>query len=113
MHLDLPGEVFYRYEDVQYAASLDEWENPVGEGELRVRLLKYTVLRHTPKGTWVGGAGWSRFVRREATKRFALPTIEEARESFVKRKQKQISIYTHRIARAKRALELINMSKVE
>jgi hypothetical protein len=106
-------EIFYRYEDVQYAAPVDEFDRPLGFGSLEIQLREYTVLKHTAKGVWIdldgAGAfrripGGARFVLLNARKRFACPTIAEARASFLARKRKQIRIHKAQVARAERAI---------
>ncbi len=105
---------FYRFEDVQYASSLDEFDNPLGDGQLKVELRTFKTLRNTPKGVWlipVYGqymcADSPRFMRLNCTKQFACPTVETARESFIARKRKQARIYRARMERALRAIAII------
>lgn len=114
------GESWYRYEDIQYAAPVDEFDRPCGKGELLVLLREYPVLRHTPKGVWLAGTGdlryshhIDRFVRNDAKKRFACPTIEEAKESFIARKRRQASINHARAERAEEAIKIINRGSNE
>ena len=87
---------WYRFEDKRYAGPLDEFDNPT-PSVMEVHLRKYPVLKLTPKGAWLATCppflGTKRFVLREATKRFACPTIEEALESFKARKSKQARIH--------------------
>lgn len=109
-------EVWYRYDDVQYAASDYDDGYRHGPGETRVELSEYGVVRHTPKGVWVcAGPSWSsqaidsmhgyeRFVLISARKRLCYATKEEAMTSFIARKKAQIRIYKAKIARAERAL---------
>lgn len=94
----------YRYEDIRYAPPVDEFERPIGEGTLSVELRTYIVRKHTPCGVWIDG----RFVNLKANKRFACPTMEEAKESFIARKKRQIRILSARLKDAQRALEIIN-----
>lgn len=101
---------FYRFEDIKYAAPLDEYDRPIGEGELRVHLREYQVVRETPKGTWIKGPIGEKFVRKKATKHFACPTIEEARESFIARKKRQALIHQTRVNRALKAIEIVKGS---
>lgn len=98
---------WYRYEDVQYAASLNEYDEPVGQGALRVKLRRYRVLKRTPKGVWLeyGYGNHGRFVLTEARKRFACPTEEQAMESFIARKERQAKIYSAKLKRAELALK--------
>lgn len=102
-------QFFYRYEDVQYAAPVDEFDNPMGRGELRVELRKYRVVKATPTGVWLAlYLGHKRFVRLNARKRFACPTVAEAAESFRARKERQRAIHEARAERAERAMELLD-----
>lgn len=105
-------ELWYRYEDKRYAAPLNEWDEPEGQGRLVVNLRKFEVLKHTPKGVWLRALGCSdkHFVLLQSTKRFACPTIEEAKASFTARKNKQIRIHQAQINNAKEALFLLNNS---
>ena len=111
-------ETWYRYEDVQYS-TCDEFGVASG-GHLVVELRTYQVLKHTPKGVWLSlaGGGFSciqggnkRFVLKDAHKKFACPTLELARKSFIARKQRQVQIHTARANQAKRAILLAESLK--
>lgn len=110
-------EVWYRYDDVRYAALLDEYERPCGPGVLEVKLREYKVIRHTPKGVWLAfsfgplsafSSAERRFVLNDARKRFACPTIEEAKQSFIARKTRQARIHHARAKQAEDSIKLIN-----
>jgi hypothetical protein len=102
-------ELWYRYEDRRYAPPVNEWDEIVGRGTVEIKLREFRVLKHTPKGVWLEGYfGGKRFVLNDAYRRYACPTIEEAKVSFRARKAKQISIYKHRIEDAEEALRLVN-----
>lgn len=107
------SEIWYRYTDIRYAAPLDEYETPSGPGRLEVRLDTFAVIKTTAKGVWlapvIGDFVCSdrRFVLREATKRYACPSVEEARVSFVARKTKQARIHEARAARAREAIKIV------
>jgi hypothetical protein len=103
-----PAEVWYRVVDLRYAPTLDEWDRPQGNGRSAVQVREYPVLRHTERGVWLEGYGETgrRFVLRDARKRFACPTREEAWESFRARKQKQLRLLTAQIAHVRRVLEM-------
>ena len=115
------GDVFYyRYTDHMTAGSVDEYGKIIpNSGSVVVQLHKFRVLRFTPAGVWISlsffntGPGhtfehtphvYRRFILKEATKRFALPTIEEAKKSFIARKQRQIGIYQRRVEHAQEAI---------
>ncbi len=109
------SELMYRYEDVAYAAPFDD--TGCLPGTLEVELRTYRVVRRTAKGAWIAGCfpdsdgfdliGAERFVLLAARKRFACPTIDEARQSFIARKRKQARIYKARMERALRAIAAI------
>lgn len=97
-------EYLYRYTDIKYAPSLNEWDEPEGRGTVGITLRKYPILAKTPKGAWIE-MGYhfadditdkmvvhKRFVLLTANKRFACPTEKEALESLIARKQRQIRI---------------------
>ena len=105
-------EFWFRYDSVRYASSLDEFECPVGDGHLEVKLRKFPVLKHTPKGVWINGWRGRRFVLRDARKRYACPTLEEATESFIARKKRQAGIYRARLRDAEEAIKLIQKQGV-
>lgn len=97
-------EFWYRYEDKRFAAPHDEFDNPIGGPVIEVHVFKFQVVKTTPKGVWLNVAEECRFVLRGATKRFACPTLDEAKASFVARKRKQIRIYQNRINLAEQAI---------
>lgn len=104
---------WYRFEEVSYSAGLDEWEQPLGPSEVKVHLRQFPVTIQTPKGVWIDAWNGPRFVLRDARKRYACPTKEEARVSFIARKKAQIRIYNARIRTAKLALNIINDRHLE
>jgi hypothetical protein len=97
------GDTWFRFEDVRYAAPLNEYDEPQGPGRLAVELRRYTVTKVTPKGVWLFG---SRFVLADATKKFACPTQEAARQSFLARKRRQLRILNAQVADVQSAIEL-------
>jgi hypothetical protein len=107
------SELMYRYEDVMYAAAYDDTGR--APGTLKVELRTYEVVRRTDKGCWIRGCflgangmyaitGSERFVLLTARKRFACPTLDEARASFIARKRRQAGIYKSRMERALTAI---------
>lgn len=94
------SEVWYRYED--------RWSSN-GDGEVEIHLRKFEVIKHTPKGVWLDLDSWrkeKRFVLCEGRKRFALPTKQEARVSFLARKRAEIGHLKTRLRRAELALSM-------
>ena len=107
------GNFAYRFREQTYASS-DPW----GDGDdyyfhTQLELQSFAINRVTPCGIRIfvrnyafeGRKGWStRFVNLEANKKFALPTIPEAIESYIARKERQARIYENKAATA---LEMI------
>lgn len=98
----------YRFEDRIVARSTHDEYGWVREPTtVEVRLRTFRVLRVTPKGRWIDvgcGNGYERFVKNDTHRKYACPTIEEARESFLARKQRQCSILATQLERAQRAI---------
>lgn len=101
-------EYLYRYEDALIAPMPDEFDNIYGPACLRILLHKYRVTRLTPKGAWIKLVLDEKFVLLTARKRFACPTIEEAAESFKRRKEAQVRKLKSQLDRAEKALYCIN-----
>ena len=97
---------WYRFEEIHYAPSLDEFDNPVGEGHTDVCKIELDVIKKTPCGVWLdlGFGSGSRWVSCTSHKRYACPTEAEAMESFLARKRRQITILQSQIKRAERAI---------
>lgn len=103
------ADVFYRYEDRPYANAADEYGDPVPRQpgtNMYVRLYKHPVLKRTKCGAWIEDVGGKRFINLSWTKRFACPTLEEAQESYRKRKARQIRIHNARVKDAEEALRV-------
>lgn len=97
------GDTWYRYED-HLVGHLNEW-GEVGSTSVELTMLTLTVVRLTPKGVWLGWRGMSahRFVKLNATKKYAFPTQLEALESFLARKARQQQILQRQVNNAKTA----------
>ena len=102
--------VWFRYDDVTYAAPLDEFERPMGRGRVAVELTQYEVESVTKHGVWLRVGYTTRFCKNEAHKRFACPTQEEAMESFIARKQRQLRILTAQANHVREALRLAGVT---
>lgn len=96
VNTDTSKVYWYRVEGRMCSVILDEYDNYGSSPEVYVR--KYEMLKETAKGVWLWAEKGKRFVLREARKRYACPTVEEAYESFYARKARQISILKARIA---------------
>lgn len=112
-------DLLYRYEDVAYAAPFDDTGRL--PGTVKVELRTYQVIRRTPHGAWISLGpmnamddirGTERFIRTDARRRFACPTLDEARESFIARKRRQMAIHQAVVERARWAIaEQVRMAK--
>ena len=100
------SDTWYRYEDFRYAPHLNEFDEPVGPGRASIRLLQFEVLKHTPCGVWIDRYP-KRWVKKDARKRFACPTKEEAMESFIARKNRQRKILKAQVRHVDEVLRLV------
>jgi hypothetical protein len=66
----------------------------------------YNIIKMTPKGKWIKyhNKKGRKFVLNNTRKKFACETTEEALNSFIARKQKQIMIVTNQLKDIKNAL---------
>lgn len=83
-----------------------------GSSRVTVVVVKFPVVKYTPKGAWLRVGGERRFVLREVRRRFAAPTMELATESFIARKKKQASIYETRVKHARRAIQMAESGRI-
>ena len=102
-------ERFYRFVDVAYASPFDDTGRM--PGTVRVELHIFEVARRTAKTVWLVPEGWVGFSGIEQRRmligarcRYACPTVEDARTSFIARKRRQIRILNGQISRATSAL---------
>jgi len=89
------SERWYRYEDCH------------AEFGSSIRLREYRVVKHTPRGVklHVYGATY-RQVLNTSRKKFAHPTIEAAKESYIARKECHVKILSQQVSAAERCLWL-------
>lgn len=101
-------EYLYRFDDVKYA-SLDEFDN-ITRPTVQVQQRRFKVISETPCGYWINlfeSFDDKKWVSKTAKKRYAYPTIEEARISFKARKLRQLQILETQISQVKQAIALI------
>ena len=100
---------FYRY-DAEYYSYLDAYENAHCSSP-SLKLTELNLVKETDK-TWRISYDWdmdlrhTKLIRKKSKKKFAYPTIEEAKRAFLLRKQRQIKILTENLKRAKMELGL-------
>jgi len=97
-------EFYYRYRDYLASSGLNEYDLPTGPPQVKLQLMELPLIKLTPKGAWVNYYGTKKFVLNTSKRRFAHPTKEEAKQAFIKRKHRQISILTAQLRNAQRAL---------
>lgn len=107
-------ELYYRFEDRLEGSGgwdiMGEWES--GPSRTVIHLNTFPVIRRTPKGVWIRDCGGTpRFICDNWVKRYALPSIDEAKHSFIKRKERQAGIYEARARTAREALALAHSDK--
>lgn len=97
----------YRYEDRVYSSvSFDP-----GGGEhyhstpVQIEHMEFEVVKETRCGYWInfGGRKW---VSKTSRKRFAHVSRLDAMKSFIRRKERQVTIYSTKLDRAQQALSL-------
>lgn len=128
--LKFSEDVLYRYEDVHYSRGVDQFDNPLTGGHIRIQLREYLVLKRTPKGAWIKGC-WTwrgmmpmpgketrrdqgeRFVLLSARKRFAAETKEQALDDYKARKRRQAGILRARLIAAEQALHAASDPRME
>jgi hypothetical protein len=102
-------EYLYRFDSFLSSSIEDSEYGHHVTSIVEVCLFRYEILRKTPKGVWIYlNFGDEKFVLSNARKRYACPTIEEAKESFKARKSKEIKILQARIDHAKEAITIID-----
>lgn len=103
-------EVWYRYYEVHYSGGyFDEWgdwHSAGSAGRSVIEIMEIPVIKRTHCGAWVGYSEHDKkFINLNWNKRYALPTIDEARDSYRARKRREIALMEGRATLARRALE--------
>lgn len=90
----LTGQKFYRFQDCSWS------EQHVAQESV------WYAIRSTPKGYWITDeyAIQEKFVLASGKKRFAYPTRQEAFDSYMKRKEKQVLILSNMLNKANQRL---------
>lgn len=91
------GDIYYRYDS-----------NSDGR---YIYLQEFTVAKVTPKGVWLQDI--KKFILNNARKRFAYPTVELAKESFIIRKEWRIRYLIGELEATEKALQLAKDGKWE
>lgn len=97
---------YYRYEEQVSGEWDDDFVSLVGQ-RIEIRLRKYPVIKHTPRGVWIiHNYGDRKFILNDSRKRFACETKEKAMESFIARKTRQASILRAQLRSVEKALSI-------
>lgn len=105
-----PQEYWYHIEDRLFAGPSYFDDAALGSFHVGLLVLPVAVIKHTPKGVRLVDG---RFVCHSWTKKYAHPTIEDAKASFLARKNRQLAIHQARLAQASRAIALVQRGEVE
>lgn len=111
---DAPTSYFRYSEVLRGTGYTDQWGEYVSTGSyVALQLQEFQVIKHTPKGVRIqdyhyrgGTLETGRLICHDWNKKWACPTVEEARLSFIARKKRQARIYEARLRQAKEALQL-------
>ena len=106
-----PGAFAYRYYDVRRGEYYYDWEGEIigirGRYS-KIELDVLTVKRFTPKGFVIDmGGGTEKFICHAWKKKYAHLNLEQARESFRRRKLRQYEIYSDKLHACKAVLSAI------
>ena len=101
------SDTYYRYDEVIYSAGCDEYGDPIrGFGRVDIVLHSYPVTKRTPCGVVINAYGRRKFIKTKALRHWALWSEKAALDSFIARKEKQISILARQTEVAKDALSI-------
>jgi hypothetical protein len=101
-------EYFYRIVDARRSGfTLGLFEEEKWYSSTEVTTYRYEVIKRTQCGVWLDVCGRKKFVKTDTRKKFACPSLEEAIESFRKRKAAQIRIYQNRATNAQESLVIL------
>ena len=94
------SDVLYRFDSHNVSNGVDMFDDPLPGHTVVVNIEKHVVIRRTPKGAWISSFSHykgERFILLTARKQFASNTIKEAKNQFIFRKRKYISILEDKI----------------
>jgi hypothetical protein len=104
----------YRYQEQSYSNGVDQFDDSLPSYQLKVNLHKYQIIKETPKGVWIKrNYIKDKFILLTAKKKFACRTKEEALESFIARKNRQIEILSGQLEIAKLAKKYAENGQIE
>src|SRR3972149_7838153 len=105
----------YRYEPYNESnlETLELFDNAIGSLDFIMRPNAYRIIRFTPKGVVIDAYNTVKFINLSWRKKWACPTLKEAKESFIARKERQVIILKAQLARAEAQLLCAEAGKFE
>lgn len=81
--------------------------NAYEDGNIKLTAYHYPIVKRTRCGVWIElwRGGKRKFVNLERIKKWASPTMEEARDAFYRRKSRQMTILSRQFDLCERVLE--------
>lgn len=94
--------VLYRIEHYSFFDSHDTINTSL-------EILKFTVISETPCGYWIKPYSdvKKKWISKTSKKRYAYPTIQEARVNFIKRTEKRLKILKNQVSFVEEALRKV------
>lgn len=102
----------YRYVDVCYSVTIDAERELYGTSDPKLVLQTFRIEHLTKCGVWIEYGGKLKFINLSATKQFACTTDALARASYRERKKAEVRIYKARLAKAEKALALVDETAI-
>ena len=99
-------EYLYRFRDQLVSNGVGEYDGYTGS-HVKVLLDRFCIMKRTPKGAWIDIWGEKRFVNLTARKQYACDSPEEARQSYLARKKRQVRILSSQLSSSKSAMALM------
>lgn len=96
-------EVWHRFEDRLFIVDKQR-----EHGVVDIVHCTYPVIRHTKCGAWLDVYGKEKWASKTSKRKFACPTKEQAKKSFIARKKAQIRILRRKLKTAEEALEMMS-----
>ncbi len=106
---------YFRYTEILVGEGYtDQWGEYVSTGShVKLQLREFQVIKVTPRGARIDDySQGGRFISRDWNKQWASPTIEQARQSFIARKKRQMRILEKQLQRAKEAMHKATMGNL-
>lgn len=100
-------DVLWRIDDRVYSVVLDAESERYGTSDPHIEAQWFPVVKRTKRGAWINVWGSRKFVRVDARKRWACPSLDEAVASFLARKRRQEAIHLSVARRARFCIDAL------